>query len=47
MKLFPILKYNGEPFSAREVFDKVDNIIREQTLRYTIFETEKDDSYKF
>jgi 2-oxoglutarate ferredoxin oxidoreductase subunit alpha len=47
MKLFPVLKYNGEPFSAREVFDKVDAIIREQTLRYTVFETEKDDSYKF
>jgi 2-oxoglutarate ferredoxin oxidoreductase subunit alpha len=47
IKLFEVLKYNGEPFSAREIFDKVDKIIREQMLKYTTFETEKDESYKF
>lgn len=47
IKLFQVLKYNGEPFSAKEVFDKVDKTIREQVLRYTGFEPEKDESYKF
>ncbi len=47
IKLFEVLKYNGEPFSAIEIFEKVDKVIREQMLRYTVMESENDYSYKF
>lgn len=47
LKLFEILKYNGEPFSAVEVFNKVDKVITEQMLKYTAVEAEKECCYKF
>ena len=47
LTLCEVLKYNGEPFSAIEVFEKVDKVIREQMLKYTTMQPEKDSSYKF
>lgn len=47
VKVFEALKYTGEPFSAREIFDEVDKVIRQQMLKFTSFKPEKDDSYKF
>lgn len=36
LKIFEFLKYSGEPFSSREIFDKVDEVIKKQSLKYTI-----------
>lgn len=47
VQVLEALKYTGEPFSAREVFDEVDKAIRQQMLKFTVFETQKDESYKF
>ncbi len=43
LQIFEVLKYSGEPFSAREIFDKVDNVIKKQSLRFIAEEDEPQD----
>lgn len=38
LKIFEVLKYNGEPFSSREIFDKVDEVIKSQSLRFSMLD---------
>ncbi|MFA6988964.1 MAG: hypothetical protein WC197_02745, partial [Candidatus Gastranaerophilaceae bacterium] len=41
IKIFEALKYSGEPFSSREIFDKIDEIIKNQYLKYTVHSHEE------
>lgn len=46
LKIFEVLKYSGEPFSPREIYDKVDEIIKNQSLKYTTSSVETEMQYK-
>lgn len=35
LKIHNFLKYNGEPYTSKEIFDKIDQIIKGQYLRFT------------
>ncbi len=47
IKFFEILKYDGSILSAREVYDRIDKIIRQQSLRYTFSNDTTEHQYKF
>lgn len=36
IKIYNFLKYNGEPFSSTEIMNKIEEIIKEQYMKYTL-----------
>lgn len=47
IKFFEVLKYDGSILSARELYDRIDKIIRPQSLRYTFSNDGNEHQYKF
>jgi len=35
LKIYNVMKYNGEPFTSKEIFDKIEQTIKGQYLRFT------------
>jgi 2-oxoglutarate ferredoxin oxidoreductase subunit alpha len=42
IKIFEVLKYSGEPFTSREISDKIDEVIKNQSLKYTTIHSSKE-----
>ena len=36
LKIYNFLKYDGEPFTSREIFNKIDELIKALSLKYTL-----------